>query len=499
MRKAFLPLVLILCSISTALYAGSISISDAQLVAVNFYKTTTQHTNATVNATLKYTQTDANNNTAFYVFDMSPVRGFVIVAADDNVIPVLGYSTEGNFHTDFQHTGLNHWTRNTATNISLALQNNARADAHIQQQWTAYRQGSNPSAQRSGSVTPLVTTTWDQENMASAPPYLYNLFCPYYTPDHQRALTGCEATAMAQIMKFWNYPAQGMGSFSYTDDTIHGYSNNYGVQSSNFAAHTYQWSAMPTILDGTETTSRDSAVDILMYDCGVSVGMDYGDDNQNGSGAEALIVTEVANYGDSNCVQYALVKYFSYDADTIKGVVEADYTPTAWTALIEHEMDMGRPVLYEGNDATQGGHAWVCDGYDATDKLHMNWGWSGADNGYFAVNNLTTSGNFNPIQQEDALIGILPKHTHVNTGITTTDGGMAFHMYPNPAKNDVMLQTTASDAIWTIKNLLGQTMVSIAAQTAQTHIDLSGFPTGMYIVELQAGEKSATKKLVISR
>jgi hypothetical protein len=119
--------------------------------------------------------------------------------------------------------------------------------------------------------------------------------------------------------------------------------------------------------------------------------MDYGDDNQNGSGAEALIATELANVGDSICVQYALVKYFSYDPDTIKGVVEADYTPTAWTALIEHEMDMGRPVLYEGNDATQGGHAWVCDGYDANNKLHMNWGWSGADNGYFAVNNLTTS------------------------------------------------------------------------------------------------------------
>jgi hypothetical protein len=76
---------------------------------------------------------------------------------------------------------------------------------------------------------------------------------------------------------------------------------------------------------------------------------------------------------------------------------------------------------------------------------------------------------------------------------------MAFHMYPNPAKNDVMLETTASDAIWTVKNILGQTMVSMAAQTAHTHIDLSGFPSGMYIVELQAGEKSASKKLVISR
>jgi hypothetical protein len=169
MRKVFLPLVLILCSISSVLYAGSVSISDARLVAVNFYKTTTQYTNTTVAATLKHTQTDARNNNVFYVFDMSPVKGFVIVAADDNVIPVLGYSTEGYFRTDYQHTGLNHWVRKTMANISLALQNNVVADAHIAHQWAAYRQGSNPSAQRSGSVTPLVTTTWDQESSTLRP------------------------------------------------------------------------------------------------------------------------------------------------------------------------------------------------------------------------------------------------------------------------------------------------------------------------------------------
>ncbi len=212
-------------------------------------------------------------------------------------------------------------------------------------------------------------------------------------------------------MKYWNYPAVGKGSFSYADTYNNGYSNNYGTLSTNFAAHTYRWSQMPSVLTGDEPATQDTAVDVLMYDCAVSVGMDFGDDNEDGSGANALLAEELA-YGDSFCSQYALVKYFSYNADSINGVFEDSFTASAWTALIERELNAGRPVLYEGNDDAQdtSGHAWVCDGYDIDDNLHMNWGWSGFDNGYFAINNLTTSGDFNPVNQDDALIGILPKY-----------------------------------------------------------------------------------------
>jgi hypothetical protein len=498
MKKYLLLFALGIVALCNNSYAGTVSLSDAQNVALNFFKVNNTDLNAaTLSASLKYTKAEPNGRVDFYVFDISPSKGFVIVAADDNVIPVLAYSNSSNFRIDFDHTGVANWVHKTAANINLALQHNATADARIQNQWTAYRQGQNPAVLRSSTVGPLCTTTWDQENgVSNPPPFLYNLMCPYNNTDHQRALTGCVATAMAQIMKFWNYPAVGTGSFSYVDNTSNGYTGNYGTLSSNFAAHTYQWSQMPTILTGSESAAQDSAVDLLMYDCGVSVGMDYGDDNQGGSGAEGLLAIEVP-YGDSLCSEYAFKKYFSYDPDTIFGAVEANYTASAWTALIKHDLDMGRVNLYEGNDTAQGGHAWVCDGYDANNLLHMNWGWSGADNGYFAINNLTTTGNFNPILEDAALIGILPKRAHAS-GISTVNGEVSFDMYPNPASHEVVIKTTTPSTL-SLRNMLGQILISQNIEAEQTRIDLSGYEAGVYLVELRAGDKSVVKKLVVSR
>jgi len=407
MKKYLLLAVVVLFFANANVFAGQVTVADAQQVALNFFKLNATAGHAGAVPALIYTQTETDNTIDFYVFDMSPAKGFVIVAGDDNVKPVLGYSTESNFNSNYQHIGLSRWMHKTAANIHLALLHNALADSKIAGQWSAYRAGQNPVLEKSAAVSPLVTTTWDQENdVTSPPPYLYNLLCPWNATDHQRCLTGCVATAQAQVMKYWNYPAVGRDTFSYLDNTANGYSYNYGRQFSNFAAHHYNWTEMPSVLTGNEPLVQDSAVDVLMYDCAVSVGMDFGDDNQDGSGANALLAEELPN--DSFCSQYALVKYFLYNPDTIKGVFEANFTSAAWIAMIEHEMNVGRPVIYEGNDASQGGHAWVCDGYDADNHLHMNWGWSGFDNGYFAINNLTTSGDFNPVQQDDALIGILP-------------------------------------------------------------------------------------------
>ena len=482
-------------------FAAVISQQQAQLVALNFYKLNFSGVNShqPVSATLKYVKTESDNSVDFYVFDIAPEKGFVIVAANDIIIPVLAYSNETNFNTDFHLKGLNSWVNKTATNIHRAVQQQITAGAEIVEQWRAYNQGYKPVDMKSTSVGPLCTTTWDQESGGNPPPYLYNLFCPYNSTDAQRALTGCVATSMAQIMKFWNYPAQGVGSFSYVDNTAHGYSNNYGTLSSNFAAHTYNWSAMPRILTGSQTLTQDSAVDLLMYDCGVSVGMDFGDDNEGGSGAEGLLSVEL-QYGDSICSQYAFVKYFSYDPDTIQGVSEADYSAADWTALIKHDLDMGRPVLYEGDDTSQGGHAWVCDGYDISDKLHMNWGWSGMDDGYFAINNLTTSGNFNPILHDDALIGILPKHA-VATDVKALTDALSFGMFPNPASNRLTIQLDGinASAVINIDNILGQTIVSKSLNGQQSTIDISTLSNGIYMVQMIQGEKVAVRQLVVTK
>ena len=474
-----------------------VSVQEAQTIALNFFRVTVPGFNAhtQLTASLKYTKTVPGHTVAFYVFDIDPAPGFVIVAANKNVTPILAYSTERKFNTDFNHVGVSNWMYKTSENIYLALQQNAKADERIAGLWTVYEQEQKPSATKNNTVSPMVTTLWDQESLGNPPPYLYNLYCPYNNTDHQRCLTGCVATAQAQIMKFWNYPAQGTASFSYLDNVSNGYSYNYGNQSANFGITTYDWANMPVTMTDTTAGINDTAVAVLMYHCAVSVGMDFGDDNQSGSGAEA--VQADAGAGQA-CSEYALPNYFSYNPATIRGVYESNYTQANWIALIEGELTGGRPVLYEGNDSIQGGHAWVCDGFDANDMFHMNWGWSGIDNGYFAVTNLTTSGNYNPIQDEEALIGIEPLSPA--TGVNTTTD-FSFNVFPNPAKNDIVVQVekTARETTLFLKNVLGQTLLSKNISDLNTRIDLSEFSSGFYLFELRQGDKSVSKKVIISK
>ncbi|HKC67765.1 MAG TPA: C10 family peptidase, partial [Bacteroidia bacterium] len=247
------------------------------------------------------------------------------------------------------------------------------------------------------SVTPLVKTTWDQS------PY-YNAMCP--GTGNNKAVTGCVATAMAQIMRFWNYPAHGTGSSSYCDCTSGGFSVQNGTLTANYGATTYSWTAMPL-----NVTSTNNAVATLMYQCGVSVDMDY---SPSGSGAYVIASDNAI------CAQTSYTNYFSYDPTTIQGLSKSNYADAAWTTLLINELNIGRPLQYAGDDASQGGHTWVCDGYDVSNNFHMNWGWSGQDNGYFTLTNLTTTGGFNPIQNQQALIGIKPMATYsVDAGISS--------------------------------------------------------------------------------
>jgi hypothetical protein len=278
-----------------------------------------------------------------------------------------------------------------AANISKSVQQNLRTNQKIENAWTSYRQGVNPVSMKKAVVMPLVKTTWGQESY-------YNQLCPVNTVTQQQCLTGCVATAMAQIMKYWNYPAQGVGAYSYNDGPplfIH----NYGNQFADFSATTYNWANMPNSLQG-----PNADVATLMYHCGVSVAMGYGTNAEGGSGAYVL-QADVASW--QHCAEYAYKNYFSYDANTLQGVHQSDYSSADWIALIKNELNAGRPVQYEGEDIYAGRHTWVCDGYDENDMLHMNWGWDGNGDGYFAVADLSANG-FNFSNNEAALIGIQP-------------------------------------------------------------------------------------------
>ena len=389
MKKSILFFVLALVLSFNALFAKTISVENARTVAVNFFKVNAAdgREKATVNAVLGYTKTEADNTVDFYVFNITPGPGFVIVSADDVIAPVIAYSTEANFESDLNKTGVVDWMKHASAHIAKGIHQNLPATSRTAALWTAYNQGQKPAEMKSQVVAPLIFTQWNQEPN-------YNALCPLNSSSNTRAVTGCVATTMAQIMRYWSYPAKGTGSYSY-NDAPPSYSNNYGSQSANFGNTTYNWNNMPISISG-----PNADIATLMYQCGVSVGMDYGTDAQGGSGAQVI-----GGWGPS--AEDAYKNYFSYNPTTLNGIYEGGYSATDWLNLIKADLNAGRPTQYVGEDPTAGGHTWVCDGYDGNDFLHMNWGWGGSSNGYYNINSLT-AGGYNFSTQEAVLLGIEP-------------------------------------------------------------------------------------------
>jgi len=319
----------------------------------------------------------------FYIYSVKGSTGFVIVSADNDATPILGYSSDGNFTGTNIPYGLVKLLDKYKQEIKYIKRNNLKADKNIIGLWKGNYSASYVSNLSTNSVGALVQTRWNQGKY-------YNDLCPYDNTYKSRSVTGCVATAMAQIMKFWNWPLQGSGFHSYNHTT-------YGTLSADFGSTTYNWPNMPNILNST-----NNSVATLMYDLGVSVEMDYGPEATGGSAA--YVISDAS--ATAACSESALKTYFGYDPG-LHGYVRATFSDSTWIQMLKHELDSSRPILYTGFG--QGGHAFVCDGYDLSNNFHFNWGWDGMYNGYFNINSLNPGsvGTFNDGQQ--ALIGIKPK------------------------------------------------------------------------------------------
>ena len=311
-----------------------------------------------------------------YVFNGD--HSFVVVAAEDCARPVLAYSKEFSFKTMQMPENIQGWMASLNDEIQDAVDRGLVATAETSREWELLTQGILPEPKHRSEVGPLIKTYWDQYE-----PYC-NL-CP------GGSLTGCVATAMAQVMKYWEWPRKGAGSHSYNHTT-------YGVQSANFGATVYDWDNMVAIMDEFSPIAQQTAVSTLMYHCGVSVDMDYSPD-----GSAAF----------SSDVPTALTTYFDFDATDIRWEPASDHDAAGWVACLKNEHDHGRPVYYSGK-GEEGGHAFICDGYDTNDYLHFNWGWGGYCNGYFAYGALdpgiggagSGSGSYNSLNY--AILGAHP-------------------------------------------------------------------------------------------
>lgn len=326
----------------------------------------------------------------YYVFDINNKNGFVVISGDDIVKPVLAYSTTYAFQTGSEMSPeTSYWMGLYQDQIAFAVQHNITATQEVKDSWEFYKATGGSSANKpTNSVSPMTTTTWNQ-----------GTYYDIYTPGTGSTKTpvGCVATAMAQIMKYWDAPTTGTGSYTYNHAT-------YGTQSADFGATTYQWGFMPNSLGSSSSQVSKNAVSLLGYHCAVSVKMDFA---PAGSGSQVL-----AWSNNSRCAENAFKNNFGYKT-TIEGLYRDDYNDSQWDNLLKTELDHARPILYAGfGDA--GGHAFVFDGYDENGMFHINWGWGGMSNGYFTVDNLAPSalgiggggGNFNNGQQ--ALVKIEP-------------------------------------------------------------------------------------------
>lgn len=283
---------------------------------------------------------------AYYVFTQK--AGTLFVSAEDSAEPLLGYSENGDFNPDNMPPQLKWWLNKYAEEI--AYYTNLRPE---NKKKTLRRKKAAP-AQRS-AIAPMLKTTWDQTEP-------YDKYCPEYSGE--RTVTGCVATAMAQAMKYYAWPQTTVEPISY----------QWNSKTLTSPSVTLDWANMLDSYQGRYTTAQADAVARLMQVAGYSVKMQYNIAENGGSGA----------YSDD--IRNALVNNFGYDiaCDYIR---RDFYTAEEWEAMLyDNLMNVG-PVIY-GGQGSEGGHQFVCDGYDGAGAFHINWGWSGIADGYFRLNAL---------------------------------------------------------------------------------------------------------------
>ena len=366
----------------TAAIAGPVNPKRAATVAQNFFNSlSTTKSNVQMQLSCTPWQFDG-----IYLYT-SADGGFVLVAADDAVRPILGYSPTGTLDPYNMPPALQQWLQAYQQEIE-EIQNSQFPILNSQfPEWYALENNLMPKDGDSSIVEPLITTYWDQT-------YPYNGYCP------GGSAVGCAATAQAQVMNFWKFPAFGIGSHSYTHA-------RYGVQSADFVHTLYDWDHMPVMANYTTPMVEKEAVATLMYHCGVSLDMNY---DPNGSAAAGL-----AGMEGIPSIDNSLKDYFGYSA-SMRVVSRGYYTKDQWRDMLTAELDLGHPIVYVGS-GDAGGHGFVCDGYDSRGYLHFNFGWSRHGDGYFPVDSISPgvggvggNGTYTFNQDNAALLGLVPDY-----------------------------------------------------------------------------------------
>ena len=294
----------------------------------------------------------AETATSYYVFDNGADKGFTIVSGDDELPEIVGYSAHGNSENLMKTEGCAAFLKAYQKFVAAFTQGDAKARKILAEQRALKTDG----RYQQSKIAPLLgDIAWDQLTP-------YNKMCPKYIGSSQSA-TGCVATAMAQVMMYYQYPKELKATIpAYTTTT-----NKLKIKAIS-KGKKYDWDNMlPTYTQGKYNTTQANAVAKLMFHCGAAVQMDYGES----SGAWVL--------------PEDMSTYFGYDADLLQEVYRSFYTLAEWKEILDRELEAKRPILYGGAASDESGHQFVCDGSDGEGLYHINWGWSGYSDGYFDI------------------------------------------------------------------------------------------------------------------
>ena len=328
--------------------AGSITEEQARAKAQSFLQTRRPLLNGKRFAPTQ-TPTELRNvptgKTALYVFNVGNNEGFVIVSSSDLVPHVLAYADRGTFDKESLPANMQSWLQGYADQIAYLERTEGKYEAPMLR------------VQRN-AVNTLLNSTWHQDEP-------YNNKCPIDPSTGNRCVTGCMATAMAQVINYYKYPSQTKAVIpSYT-------TKEKQISMPEIGITAIDWNNMLDNYNSYATTAQKNAVAQLMLLCGQALKMDY--DYPESS------ITSL----DMPLEATALQRYFGYD-QTVRALDRNAFSTNEWESLIYNEVAAGRPVLYNGV-SSGGGHAFVVDGYDGNGLFHVNWGWNGKSDGYFAL------------------------------------------------------------------------------------------------------------------
>ena len=328
--------------------------------------------------------TRSSSQPPFYVFNIDG-GGFVVISGDDAAAPVLGFSDEGSFSCEDMPSNVRGWFKGYADQMEYIRRNGIKAGEAVARLWESVT-SRGESGEDYIVLKNLKTPRWDQR----AP---FNDKCPEV--DGQQSVTGCVATAMGEIMKFHQWPKEASGTlpdYEYRTDM-----GNRRTQEGHTLSPVYNWSAMRDSYYGISPSQEEAdAVSSLLFDLGVMLRSSYNgvEDESAGTGAFCEDVAPL------------LVKYMSYDSTAV--CIDRDAMKyKEWADMLRSEIDGGRPLCYSGS-SENGGHEFVIDGYGTNEYFHINWGWSGKDNGFFRLHALEPGEDFDFNYRQNATVGIRP-------------------------------------------------------------------------------------------